>query len=143
MATGRLIRHRTPLRALAERAELAEAVGALAGTDGYRLAEGHPLAPLARGLARALTEAGFTLHHCVRHDPLYRLGGVCLLTVPAGHDHDDGVVVSWTVHDLLSHDWGRYGTYQDVQQVMNNALADVLHALGYKVRHSALAVPRW
>jgi len=43
-------------------------------------------------------------------------------------------VVSWTTHDLLSQDWDRYGTYRSVQQVMNKALADVLHALGYEIR---------
>jgi hypothetical protein len=31
---------------------------------------------LASDIARALTEAGFTLHHCAQHQPLYRLGGV-------------------------------------------------------------------
>jgi hypothetical protein len=44
------------------------------------------------------------------------------------------VAVSWTTHDLLLCDWDRYGAYQGVQQVMNDALADVLHALGYEVR---------
>jgi hypothetical protein len=42
--------------------------------------------------------------------------------------------VSWTMHDLLLCDWDRYGTYRDVQQVMNSELAAVLHALGYEVR---------
>ncbi len=125
-----------PLHAVAERAEMAEAISVLAGADGYRLPEDHPLAPLARDLARALTEAGFTLHHCARHDPLYRLGGVCLLPVPARHDdgrNSGGVAVSWTTHDLLLRDRDRYSTYRDVQQVMNDALADVLHAFGYEV----------
>ena len=35
-----------------------------------------PLTPLARDIAGALTEAGFTLHHCAQGHPLYRLGGV-------------------------------------------------------------------
>jgi hypothetical protein len=34
-----------------------------------------PLRPLACAVALALTEAGFTLHHCARHHPRYRLGG--------------------------------------------------------------------
>ena len=109
----------------------------LAGANGYRLPEDHPLAPLARDLARALTEAGFTLHHCQQHDPLYRLGGVCLLPVPAGRDDGrdgGGVAVSWTTRDLLLCDEDRYGIYRDVQQVMNDALADVLHAFRYEVR---------
>ena len=125
-----------PLRAMAERGELAEAVSVLAGADGYRLPGDRPPAPLARDLARSLTEAGFTLHHCMRHDPLYRLGGVCLLPVTARHDDGNccGVVVSWTTHDLLSRDWARYGTHRAVQEVMNRALADVLHVLGYEIR---------
>ncbi|MGE5289434.1 MAG: hypothetical protein ACM3ML_19980 [Micromonosporaceae bacterium] len=124
-----------PLRAMAERTELAEAVSVLADANGYRLPEDHPLAPLARELARSLTEAGFTLHHCMRHDPLYRLGGVCLLPIPADDGQNGGgVVVSWTTHDLLLLDWARYGTYRGVQDVMNEALADVLRALGYEVR---------
>src|ERR1022692_356931 len=64
-----------PLRALAERAELADAVSGL--TDGYgrRLADSDPLAPLARQIARDLVEAGVTLHHCLQHHPLYPPGG--------------------------------------------------------------------
>ncbi len=126
-----------PLRAMAERAELAEAVSVLADADGYRLPEDHPLAPLARDLARRLTEVGFTLHHCMPHDPLCRLGGVCMLAVAArlsGGGNDAGVVVSWTTHDLLLLDWARYGTYRGVQDVMNEALADVLRAFGFEVR---------
>jgi len=77
------------MRALAEREELAEAMSRLA--DGY----GRPppaddsLAPLARDVSQALTEAGFTLHHCAQEHPLYRLGGVCLLPVARGHDPND------------------------------------------------------
>ena len=73
-----------PLRALAERAELADAVSGL--TDGYgcRLADSDPFAPLARRIACDLVEAGFTLHHCAQHHPLCRLGGVCLLPVASG-----------------------------------------------------------
>ena len=92
-----------------------------------------PLAPLARDMARALTLAGFTLHHCVQYHPLYRLGGVCLLPVARGHDPDGrgGVVVSWTTHNLLSLDWDRWREYQGAQGVMNRALAEVLDALGF------------
>src|SRR2546429_7364069 len=72
-----------PLRAAAEAAELAQAVSGLVSSDGCRLADSDPLAPLARDIARSMTEAGLTVHHCARHDPLYRLGGVCLLAVPA------------------------------------------------------------
>lgn len=90
----------------------------------------------ARDIARALVEAGFTLHHCARHHPLYRLGGVCLLPVARGHDPNGkgGVVVSWTTHDLLSIDGNRWSEYHGAHEVMNGALAQVLDALGYQVR---------
>ncbi|HEY5355769.1 MAG TPA: hypothetical protein VIK57_25290 [Streptosporangiaceae bacterium] len=55
-----------PLRALAEREELADAVGRLADSYGHRLRADDPL---ARDIARALTEAGFTLHHCTHPAP--------------------------------------------------------------------------
>ena len=73
-----------PLRALAETAEFAEAVARLADAYGRPLPADDPLAPLARDIARALTEAGFTLHHCSSSHPLYRLGGVCLVPVARG-----------------------------------------------------------
>lgn len=94
------------LRAAAEGQELAEAQARLADGCGFRLSPTDPQAPLARDVARALTEAGFTLHDCVRHHPQYRLGGVCLLPIPARHDPDgqSGVAVSWTTHDLLALD---------------------------------------
>ncbi len=122
-----------PLRAAAEAAELAQAVSRLVSIDGYRLAGSDPLAPLARDIARSMTEAGLTVHHCAQHDPLYRLGGVCLLAVPAGPaDGRAGIAVSWTAHNLLL-DWDRYGTYAGTQQAMNTALGGVLRAFGYPV----------
>jgi hypothetical protein len=125
----------SPLRALAERAELADAAGRLVDAYGRRLGDDDPLRPLACDVARALTEAGFTLHHCAQHHPLYPLGGVCLLPVAVGHDPDGrgGVVVSWTAHDLLSLDWGRWLAYHGTQDVMNGALAEVLGGLGFQV----------
>lgn len=49
-------------------------------TDAYGrpLPANDPLAPLARDIARALTGAGFTLHHRTQGHPLYRLGGASL-----------------------------------------------------------------
>jgi hypothetical protein len=73
-----------PLRAAAEAAGLAHAASGLAGADGCRLAGSDPLASLPRHIARSMTEAGLTMHHRAPHHPLYRLGGVCLLPVPAG-----------------------------------------------------------
>jgi hypothetical protein len=122
-----------PLRALAESAELADAVARLADAYGRPHPADDPLAPLACDIARALTEAGFTLHHCAQGHPLYRLGGVCLVPVARGHDPDGrgGVVVSWTTHNLLSLDWDRWREYQGV---MNGALSEVLDALWFEVR---------
>jgi len=126
-----------PLRAAAGAAELAQAAAGLVTIDGCRLADGDPLAPLARDIARAVTEAGLPLHHCPRHHPLYRLGGVCVLAVPPGPaDGPAGVVVCWTQHSLLLLDWDRYGTYAGTQQAMNTALGGVLRAFGYLVTPS-------
>jgi hypothetical protein len=123
-----------PLRATAEAAELAQAASGLVSIDGCRLADGDPLAPLARDIARSITEVGLTVHHCAQHDPLYRLGGVCVLSVRAeGVTGHGGIAVSWTVHNLLLLDWDRYGTYTGTQQAMNTALGGVLRAFGYMV----------
>jgi hypothetical protein len=124
-----------PLQALAEHEELADADGRLADAHGWPLRDDDPLKPLAADVARALTEAGFTMHHCAQHHPLYRLGGVCLLPVAPSHDPDGrgGVVVSWTTHNLLSLDWGRWMEYHGTQGVMNGALAEVLDGLGFQV----------
>jgi len=123
-----------PLRAAAEAAELAQAVSRLVSIDGCRLAGSDPLAPLARNIARSMTEARLTVHHCAQHDPLYRLGGVCLLAAPAeSGTGPGGIAVSWTAHNLLLLDWDRYGTYAGTQQAMNTALGGVLRAFGYLV----------
>jgi hypothetical protein len=123
-----------PLRLAAEAAELAQAVSGLASIDGRRLADSDPLAPLARDVARSMAAAGLTVHHCARHDPLDRLGGVCLLAVPAesGTGHG-GIAVSRTAHNLLLLDWDRYSTCTGTQQAMNTALGGVLRAFGYAV----------
>jgi hypothetical protein len=43
------------------------------------------------------------------------------------------VVVSWTTHHLLSLDWGRWVAYHGTQDVMNDALSDVLDEFGFQV----------
>ena len=90
-----------PLREAAEAAEFAEAMSGLTASSCGPLPARDPLRPLACAIARALTEAGFTLHHCARHHPRHRLGGACLLPVAAGHAPKSkaGVVVSWTAPD--------------------------------------------
>lgn len=124
----------TALRAVAERTELASAEREVRNVFGGPLPSSDPLAPLAREIARSLTEAGFTLHHCDRHDPLCRLGGVCLTPIPAEfHLGRSGIAVSWTTHDLLLMDWDRFGTYHSTIKVMNAALGKVLHDFGYSV----------
>ena len=121
-----------PLRPAAEAAELAQATSGLVTADGYRLAVSDPLAPLARAIARSLTEAGLPLHRCARHDLRYRLGGICLLPVPAGPaDRRAGITVSWTTHTLMSLDWDRSGTCTCTQQAMNTAIGGILRAFGY------------
>ena len=123
---------RGPLRAAAEAAELAQAVSGMVTADGYSLAGSDPLAPLARAIARSLTEAGLPLHRCARQHPRYRLGGICLLPVPAGPaDRRAGIVVSWTAHSLLRLDWDRCGTHTGTQQAMNKAIGGIQRAFGY------------
>ena len=119
------------LRAAAGDAESVEAEAGLVSSCGCPLTGA---GPLTRDLACSLTEAGFTLHHCATRDPLYRLGGVCLLAVPpeAGTGQG-GISVSWTTHDLLLRDQRRYRTYQDAHQAMNAALGRVLTAFGYQL----------
>jgi hypothetical protein len=122
----------SPLRAAAEAAELGQAVIGLAGIDGCRLAGSDPPAPLARDIARSMTEAGLPVHHCARPGPLHQLGGVCVLAVLAESGTGrGGIAVSWTAHNLLPLDWGRYGTYTGTQQAMNTVLGGVLPAFGY------------
>jgi hypothetical protein len=125
-----------PLRAVAEREELADARARLADGLGNSLSADDPCAPLARDVAEALTEAGLTLHNCGAHHPQYRLGGVCVLPIPSGHNPDGqgGIAVSWTTHNLLAMDWQRSRERHGTQEAMNRALAGVLKALGYKVR---------
>ena len=91
-----------------------------------------------------MTEAGLTVHRCAPHDPLYRLGGVCLLPVPAGPaDGRGGVAVSWTTHSLLLLDWGRFGTCTGTQQAMNTASAASCAPSGTRPSRPAPAAPGW
>jgi hypothetical protein len=125
-----------PLRTAASQAEFAEAFRRLLSADDDPLAEGGPLATPARDVARSLIEAGFTLHHCDRYDLLYRLGGVCLMPVPAEFGTcRSGMAVSWTTRDLLLLDWDRHGIYRRAFQLMNSAPGGVLDPFGFRVQH--------
>jgi hypothetical protein len=122
------------LCAAAESAELAQAASGLVRTDGYLVADSDPLAPLARDIARSLVQAGLTVHHCARHDPLYRFGGVCLLPIHAESGTGrSGIAVSWITHTLLLSDWDRYSTRRGTHQIMNAALGGILRTFGYPV----------
>jgi hypothetical protein len=123
------------LRALAECGELASAVSGLTGSDGGPLPPG-PAGELAREIARALVEAGFSVHHCAGWDPQRRIGGVCVRPVPVRADPggSGGVTVSWVVHDLLTLDPVREAVCEATREIMNMALAEMLFALGYAIQ---------
>lgn len=111
------------LRALAEYAELADAVSVLTDGDRGRLAATAQLSPLARKLAWAPIEAGLAVHRCSGWDPLHRLGRVCLRPVAAaqGHDGPGGVAVSWIPHGLLSLDEERTDACRVTCETTNGA----------------------
>ena len=121
------------LRAAAGTAELAQAASGLLSIDGCRPADDDPLAPLGRDIARSVTEAGLPPHHRPRNHPPYRIGGACLLAVPAESGTDRGIAVSWTAHNLLLRDRDRYGTGAGIRQAMNTSPGIVLRAFGYLV----------
>jgi len=85
-----------------EQAEFGDEVCALFSGDGYPLPGDDLLAPPARDVGRTLVEAGFTLHHRDRYDPVHRLHGVCLVPIPAESDtHPSANAVSPATRDLL------------------------------------------
>jgi hypothetical protein len=125
-----------PLRAAASQAEFAEAFCGLLSADGYPLAEGEPLATPARKVARSLIEAAFTLHHCDRYDLLCRLGGVCLMPVPAEFGTcRSGIAASRATRNLLLPGWDRHGSCRLACQLMNAAPGGVLDRFGFRVQH--------
>ena len=108
------------------RADLDEEVAKLSDGCGARVGVDHPLARSMVRLTRSLVEAGFAIHDCAAKDAR---GGVCL--TPSAQE--DGVIVTWTVHDALGHDLARSQENDDIHEVMNYALADTLCALGWQV----------
>ncbi len=97
-------------------------------SDGYgrRLNALYPHAHMTTEIARGLVSAGFELHDCAARA---RTGGVCLTACAA----KSGVIVTWTVHDVLAFDHSRHYEDADVHEVMNNALAEVLTVQGWRV----------
>ena len=97
-------------------------------SDGYgnRLTSLYPQGHLIDEVARSLVSAGFQLHGCAARN---RTGGVCLTPSTAVA----GVIVTWTVHDVLAYDDARYAENVDVHEIMNYALADVLRVQGWVV----------
>lgn len=119
------------IRAATGQAESVGAVRDLLSADGYSLAGDYPLAPLARDAARTLVEAGFTLHHRDRHDPLHRLHGARLMPIPAESSTSRSTIAgSRTSHDLLlDSDWR--ATRSHARQLVNEVPGGVLHVLWY------------
>ena len=97
-------------------------------SDGYgdRLTSLYPQTQLITELARSPVSAGFELHDCAARN---RTGGVCLTPSTAVA----GVIVTWTVHDVLAYDHARSAENIDVHEIMNYALADVLRVQGWVV----------
>lgn len=125
-----------PLRAAGSQAEFAEAFCGPPSGDGYPPAEGEPLASPARDVARSLIEAGCTLHHCDRYDLLYRLGGVCRMSVPTESGTGrSGIAVSRVTRHLLLPGWDRRGTCRRAYQVMNAAPGGAPGRCGFRVQH--------
>ncbi|MGY1746792.1 hypothetical protein [Blastococcus sp. SYSU D00695] len=87
-----------------------------------------PLSTLAVEVTAALAEAGLPLHDAAGEDNA--LGGASLRCEP----DLDGIVVTWRQHERMSVDQV-HGAAVDsaVQQVMNRAVADVLHVRGFDV----------
>jgi hypothetical protein len=139
---ARMDAHVARLRDTANTVEIAAELAKI--NNGYtRAVHGHPLsygAPLelARRAATALVEIGLTVHDCTAPEgrEARRRGGVCVMV---GEYRDDdtgrqGVMVSWTCHDLLYHDWHRSSYGRDQQQYMNHVLWDLLVAAGFGVK---------
>jgi hypothetical protein len=92
------------------------------------LSDEDPLTTLVVEVAAALVEAGLPLYDATGAGRA--IGGACLTPEPGLA----GIVVTWRQHDRMSVDQA-HGLSADVsvQQVMNDALADVLRARGFVV----------
>ena len=92
------------------------------------LSDDDPLTTLVVEVTASLAEAGLPLHDVAGPDS--EIGGATLTPQP----ELGGIVVSWRQHDRMSVDQV-HGSGPDaaVQQAMNRALAEVLHARGFVV----------
>ncbi len=125
------------IRVIASCAEFAGAARGVLSADGYLLADGDPLAPLARDVARTVVEAGFTLHHCDRHDLPYWYGGVRLMPIPAESGTGrSGIAASRTARNPLMPGWDRHGTYRRPHRLVNAAPGGVPGGFAYSVQQS-------
>ncbi len=76
------------------------------------------------------------MHHRHRHDQLWRLGGACLIPIPAESGTGrSSIAVCWTIRDLLA-GWDWRATYSHTCQLMNAVPGSVLHAFGYLDRQA-------
>ncbi len=107
-------------------ADAAAELGKLSDGWGARIDVAHDQAATLRSLTRSLVEAGFMLHDCAGRQ---YTGGVCLTPSVS----ENGVIVTWTVHDALSCDACRISVDASVHKVMNDAVADVLRSQGWHV----------
>jgi hypothetical protein len=114
----------------AKQAELATAARGLLSVGSYPPVVKNPLAPLIRDVAHTLLEAGFTLHHCHRYDPLRWLGVVGLMPIPTESGTGrSSIAVSRAADDLLpDRDWRV--TYSRTCQLMNAVPGSRLHTFG-------------
>ena len=118
-----------PLRVAAEAAELAQAVSGLVSADGYHLSD-RPAAPLARDIARSMTEAGLPLHHCAS---ITRATGSAAYACCYRQDRPMAVPGSRCrgPRTACLLDLDRYGTCTGTRQAMNTAIGGNLRAFGY------------
>jgi hypothetical protein len=78
------------------------------------------------------------LHHCDRHDLLYRLGGVCLMPVPAESGTcRSGTAVPRATRNLLLPVWERHSTCRRACQLMNAGPGGVLDRFRFRIQHLA------
>lgn len=104
--------------------DTARAMCRLPGTWSEPLEPSRPSFTFISLLTRDLVNAGLPLHDC---DVRERTGGVCLTPT----SQDEGVVVSWTTHTTMATDPGCHDLRTDVLHLMNDALANLLIALGW------------